>query len=332
MLPVAEIVRYWSSSSEQSAPTAWLVWWPSSSAVDDPPDTRDRIANPRSGPAPSSRTGSGGRVSWPGRSCPSSSARAVSLVTTVFPAKRQSLVERPWSASANALPADPSVALSPRPSPAAGPRVSKRCYRGRVGWRIRGTYFESCNCDAICPCRRIDGVASGRSTHGVCMGVLSWLIEDGAANGTELSGLPVALAIRYSDDEPGSPWTWVLYLDAAASDPQRKALQAIFRGRLGGDALSHFPWAWKDSELVAVRPVEIYVDHTRRRQRLRIRDHISVRIRDRYAGEETVTCVIPGHHRAGEELVADELVVKDGPLAFSYRGVCGYGTTFDYSG
>ena len=57
-----------------------------------------------------------------------------------------------------------------------------------------------------------------------------------------------------------------------------------------------------------------------------------MRIRDRYAGEETVTCVIPGHDRAGEELVADELVVEDGPLAFSYRGVCGYGTTFEYSG
>jgi len=81
-----------------------------------------------------------------------------------------------------------------------------------------------------------------------------------------------------------------------------------------------------------VRTVSIAVDHTRRRQRLRIRDHVSVRIRDRCAGEETVTCVIPGHDRAGEELVADELVVEDGPLAFSYRGVCGYGTTFDYSG
>ena len=42
--------------------------------------------------------------------------------------------------------------------------------------------------------------------------------------------------------------------------------------------------------------------------------------------------MIPGHDRAGEELVAGELVVEDGPLAFSYRGVCGYGTTFDYSG
>jgi hypothetical protein len=201
-----------------------------------------------------------------------------------------------------------------------------------MSWRIRGTYFESCNCDAICPCRRIDGVSGGRSTHGICLGVLSWLIEEGAANGTDLSGLPVAMAIRYSDDEPGSPWTWLLYLDARASGAQRAALEAIFTGGLGGDAVSHFPWAWKASELIAVRPVEIDVDHARRRQRLRIRDHISVRIRDRYAGEETVTCVIPGHDRAGEELVADELLVEDGPFAFSYRGVCGYGTTFDYAG
>jgi hypothetical protein len=201
-----------------------------------------------------------------------------------------------------------------------------------LSWRIRGTYFESCNCDAICPCRRIDGVPGGRSTHGICNGVLSWLIEEGEADGTDLSGLPVALALRYSDDEPGSPWTWVLYLDARAAEEQRAALEGIFTGRLGGDAESHFPWVWKASELVAVRPVEIDVDHTRRRQRLRIRDRVSIRIRDRYSGAETVTCVIPGHERTGEELVADELVVEDGPLAFSHRGVCGYGSTFEYAG
>jgi hypothetical protein len=201
-----------------------------------------------------------------------------------------------------------------------------------VSWRIRGSYFESCNCDPICPCRRVDGAAGGRSTHGVCMGVLSWLIEEGAADGVELSGLPVALAVRYHDDEPGSPWTWALYLDRRASADQRGALEGIFTGGLGGDALRHFPWAWKASDLVAVRPIEIDVDHTRRRQRLRIRDHVSVRIRDRHPGDEAVTCVIPGHERAGEELVTDELVVEDGSLAFTYRGVCGYGSTFDYAG
>jgi len=165
------------------------------------------------------------------------------------------------------------------------------------------------------------------------MGVLSWLVEEGVADGIDLGGLPVALALRYSDDEPGSPWTWVLYLDARASEEQRVALEGIFTGDLGGDAERHFPWSWKaENELVAVRPVEITVDHTRRRQRLRIRDHISVRIRDRYEGDEAVTCVIPGHHRTGEELITDELVVDDEKLSFEYRGVCGYASTFDYAG
>lgn len=201
-----------------------------------------------------------------------------------------------------------------------------------MSWRIRGSYFESCNCDPICPCRRIDGVPGGRSTHGVCMGVLSWLIDEGIADGVDLGGQPVALALTYSDDDEGSPWTWILYLDSRAADDQRDALEGIFTGRLGGDAETHFPWAWKASKLVAVRPVEINVDRARRRQQLRIRDQVSVRIRDRYQGPETVTCVIPGHERAGEELVADQLVVEDGPLAFSYRSVTGYGSTFDYSG
>jgi hypothetical protein len=199
-------------------------------------------------------------------------------------------------------------------------------------WQIRGSYFESCNCDPICPCRRIDGVAGGRSTHGICAGVLSWLIEEGDAAGTDLAGLSVVMAIRYDDDEPGSPWTWILYVDERAGDEQQAALEAIFTGRLGGDALKHFPWAWKASELVGVRRAAIELDHARRRQRLRIRDHVTVRIRDRYAGEEAVTCVIPGHDRGGEELVAEELRVDDGPLAFEYSGNCGYAATFAYSG
>jgi hypothetical protein len=201
-----------------------------------------------------------------------------------------------------------------------------------MSWQIRGSYFESCNCDVICPCRRIDGKAGGRSTHGVCMGVLSWVIEEGAVEDVDVSGLAVAIALSYSDDEPGSPWTWVLYLDARGEDQQRDALEGVFTGRLAGDADSHFPWVWKASELVAVRPVGIEVDHERRRQWLRIRDRVSVRIRDAHDGGETVTCVIPGHDRTGEELVADELVVEDGPLGFSYRGVCGYASTFEYAG
>jgi hypothetical protein len=162
--------------------------------------------------------------------------------------------------------------------------------------------------------------------------VLSWSIEAGHAAGTDLAGLTVALAIRYDDDEPGSPWSWMLYLDERGSEEQRAALEAIFTGRLEGDALTHFPWAWKPSYLLGVRPVRIEVDHTRRRQWLRIRDHVTVHIRDRYHEEAVVTCVIPGHDRQGEELVADELLVNDGPLRFFYSGTCGYASDFAYSG
>ena len=199
-------------------------------------------------------------------------------------------------------------------------------------WRIAGSYFESCNCDAICPCRTINGVRGGRSSHGECLGLLSWVIEDGYAGEVALGGLNVALATRYHDDEPGSPWSFVMYLDARANRLQASALEAIYAGRLGGDALEHFPWAWKDSNQLAVRQVEIEVSHEQRRQWLRIRNHASVRIRGRYPGPETVTCVIPGHARSGEELIADELQVNDATLDFELHGNCGYASRFDYTG
>jgi hypothetical protein len=201
-----------------------------------------------------------------------------------------------------------------------------------MGWHVSGSYFETCNCDPICPCRRINGVAGGRSTFGECLGVLSWVIEHGHADSVSLDGLAVALATRYHDDEPGSPWSFVVYLDERANAEQRAALEAIYTGALGGDALTHFPWAWKNASCLEVRPVAIEVSHEPRRQWLRVRNHVSVRIRDRYSGPEMVTCVIPGHDRAGEELVAEELQVSDGPLQFEYHGNCGYGATFDYNG
>jgi hypothetical protein len=198
-------------------------------------------------------------------------------------------------------------------------------------WRIAGTYVESCNCDAPCPCRRINGVLGGRSTYGICLGALSWHIERGHAGASDLSGLNVALATHYSDDEEGSPWTFVLYLDERADENQRAALEQIFTGGAGGDPLEHFPWAWKPSILVAVRPARIELDHTPRRQWFRVGNEVGVRIRGRLETDAEITCVIPGHHQQGEELIADELSVRgDPPLDFELQGNCGYATVFDY--
>ena len=99
-----------------------------------------------------------------------------------------------------------------------------------MAYRVRGTYLESCNCDAPCPCRRIDGRPGGRSTHGICDGALSWSIEAGEADGVDLAGLGIVIATRYSDDEEGSPWTFAMFVDERGDGSQREALARIFSG------------------------------------------------------------------------------------------------------
>jgi hypothetical protein len=198
-------------------------------------------------------------------------------------------------------------------------------------WSIAGTYLEACNCDVICPCRRVGGRSGGRSSFGVCQGALSWVVERGHADDVDLSGLAAVLACQYDDDEPGSPWDFFLYLDERGDDAQRAALEGIFTGALGGSALAQFPWAFKPSRPLGVRAVPIEVERSPRRGWFRAGEHVEVRVGEPVRDQEPVTCVIPGHHRSGEEHHAEVLRVADGPLAFELDGRCAYQSTFEYS-
>lgn len=200
-----------------------------------------------------------------------------------------------------------------------------------MDWQLAGTYLEACNCEVICPCRTIGGRRGGRSTFGTCLGALSWAIEEGRAGEVELAGLRVVLASHYEDDEPGSPWDFVLYLDERASDEQRDALQRIFTGKLGGTPLSQFPWAFKASNLLAVRSVPIELDHSPRQGWFRAGTQVTVRVGEPVADQETVTCVIPGHHQSGQEVHSDLIEVGDDELTFEVTDRCGYRSRFAYS-
>ncbi|HEY3766101.1 MAG TPA: DUF1326 domain-containing protein [Gaiellales bacterium] len=201
-------------------------------------------------------------------------------------------------------------------------------------WRIAGTYLEVCNCDAICPCRRIDGAAGGRSTYGVCTGALSWRIVEGEVGDLDLSSLHVVIVSYYSDDEPGSPWSWVLHVDERADAGRRAAIADIFSGRLGGTPLRQFPWAFKPSTLLASVPSRIEIDHTPGRGWFRAGATVDVRVARAFETQSPVSCIIPGHHRTGREVVADVFDVRepyDERFRFSYSGRCGYEATFEYS-
>jgi hypothetical protein len=201
-----------------------------------------------------------------------------------------------------------------------------------VSWRIAGTYLEACNCEAICPCRRIGGRSGGRSSYGECLGALSWVVKEGGVDGVDLADMRAVLVTRYHDDEPGSPWTVALFVDARGDDDQRKALADILTGKLGGTPHQQFPWVFKDSTLLGVEALEIEIDHTPGRGWFRGDGNFEVRAREVVADQEPVTCIIPGHHRQGRELITEALVATAGaPLEFSVSGRCAYESTFEYS-
>lgn len=200
-----------------------------------------------------------------------------------------------------------------------------------MAYRVRGSYFESCNCEAICPCRMVGGVRGGRSTYGICFGVLSWAIEDGRVEDVDVSGLAAALVVRYDDDEPGSPWSIVLHVDERGDTRQRAALENVFLGTVGGGHVALLPWVRKARNVIDVRvsPIELVPEGEGRS--LRVGRAARVRATQLVPTEEPVACGIPGYERSGFELYADELVVDDEPFTWELSGNCAFASDFDYA-
>ena len=55
-------------------------------------------------------------------------------------------------------------------------------------WSVKGNYFESCNCDLVCPCIFLEA-----PTEGFCEAQVGWSIEEGHLDGVDLSGRKVGV-------------------------------------------------------------------------------------------------------------------------------------------
>ena len=196
-------------------------------------------------------------------------------------------------------------------------------------WHVTGSYFEACNCQAICPCRRRGGHKSiGKPTYGVCDFALSWKVMRGSFGHLSLDGLSVIMAGSYRDDEPGTPWRVCLYVDEDATPDQHAALAAIFTGQAGGTALRNY--AAVIGEVYAVRRANIELDHRRNRWSMRADNYVLVRAAATVESPLAVSCGIPGHDRPGEELRTDVMQVNDSPLIWGVQARCGFATSFAY--
>jgi hypothetical protein len=191
-----------------------------------------------------------------------------------------------------------------------------------VSFRIAGRYLEVCNCEAVCPCRRINGVPGGRSTHGVCFGALTWRVDEGHVDGVDLSASGAVMTYSYDDDEVGSPWTLVLHVEGPSE------LGEILLGRRGGEHVLELPWVRKPTASIEVREASIEFG----KGEVAVGGEILVRAATPFETDSTVSCIVPGHDRFGTELVNDEVVVADGTFAFELRGTCGFMRDFEYVG
>lgn len=198
-----------------------------------------------------------------------------------------------------------------------------------VPWRVAGSYFEACNCDAVCPCRRQGDRQGGRSTYGICDFALSWLITDGAYGAVDLSQRQVVMAGSYADDEPGQPWRVALYIDDQAASEQHESLSAIFLGRAGGGTMRNF--TSNIGEVYAVRAASILLTHSRGHERIVAEDYVRVAALRPADVEGPVSCGIPGHDHPGIELVTADFLVNDVALCWEVTGRCGFATEFAYA-
>jgi DNA-binding NarL/FixJ family response regulator len=232
-------------------------------------------------------------------------------------------------------PEGPPATSPTRHGVASYPDGDRAVYRGgdltqTTAWGVSGTYFEACNCEAICPCRKQGGMRMNTgSTYGVCDFALSWRIVKGAFAEVDLSDRFVVMAGSYRDDELNRPSRVILYVDERSDDEQFAALTDIFLGRAGGTTFQNF--GARIGATYAVRRAAIELDHRPRRWFMRASTWVEVRAARTVPSELAVSCGIPGHDRPGNELIADAFRVHDGPLDFDLHGRCGFETHFEYS-
>lgn len=116
-------------------------------------------------------------------------------------------------------------------------------------WKVGGTYFETCNCQAPCPCNFL-----GAPSEGECKVVIAWHVDHGHYGEVDLAGLNVALFAYAPGHMMQTKWRVALYLDERATPQQADALGKIFSGQDGGHLAAVAPLI---GEVMGVKPAPI---------------------------------------------------------------------------
>ena len=101
-----------------------------------------------------------------------------------------------------------------------------------TNWRVDGEYFESCNCDYVCPC--LSSNMAARPTEGECKVAMAFQVKTGHYGDVSLDGLKFAVLAHTPGAMAEGNWTVGLIIDEGADAAQQEAIGAIASGAAGG--------------------------------------------------------------------------------------------------
>lgn len=187
-----------------------------------------------------------------------------------------------------------------------------------MAWNLSGTYFETCSCDVVCPCT---ASLSNEATHDRCNATLVFHVASGDVDGTDVSGLSVAVVVDTPKVMSEGSWRLGVFLDAAADDEQAEKLGAVFGGQLGGPMEALGPLV---AENLGVERAPIEVNEDGLRHSVKIGDAVDFEVEDvvPFGSESGQPARLTGiFHPAGSELtVAKATRSKIDAFGISYEG------------
>jgi len=144
-----------------------------------------------------------------------------------------------------------------------------------MAWSVKGTYFENCPCDVVCPC-----TTSGMSLPADaerCTVVLAFHIDEGNVDDVDVSGLNAAVLADSPKLMTDGNWRLGMFMDAAASKEQAEALGGVISGALGGPMAALGPLV---GDMLGMETVAMeYVDDGRRHS-IKAGDLLDIEIED----------------------------------------------------
>jgi len=168
-----------------------------------------------------------------------------------------------------------------------------------MAWSLKGTYFETCSCEVVCPCT---ASLSLGADYDRCRVTLVFNVVDGEVEGTDVSGLKVAAVADTPKVMTDGNWRLGVFIDAKASDEQASKLGAVFGGQLGGPMEALGPLV---GESLGIERASIDVQEDGLRHSVKIGDSIDFEIEDVVSfGVETgePARLVGIFHPAGSEL------------------------------